>query len=291
MTNHVLTVPEKLMHSTVRIECTRADGQESTGTGFFFKFLDDGKIHVPAIVTNKHVVREFVSGAFHLTRKNADGTPAVGTHLRVEFGGSLWIEHPDEAVDLAVFPCAPILNQAAQKGLAFFYTTLDPSLIPDKIGIDDLVGLDNIIMVGYPNGLWDSVNNLPILRAGTTATHPKYDYEGKPYFLIDCACFPGSSGSPVFIYNPSGWSDRRGNVHVGQGRLLFLGVLFAGPQHIVEGPVGMVEVPELVRVARAVSAIPNNLGFVVKSAKLLDFESILRDRRKIGQQPVAAERD
>lgn len=147
-----------------------------------------------------------------------------------------------------MFPCAPILNQAAQKGLAFFYTALDPSLIPDKAGIDALVGLDDIIMVGYPNGLWDSVNNLPILRAGTTATHPKYGYEGKAYFLIDCACFPGSSGSPVFIYNPSGWGDRLGNVHVGQGRLLFLAVLCAGPQHIVEGSVGIVEVPELVSV-------------------------------------------
>ena len=68
-------------------------------------------------------------------------------------------------------------------------------------------------------------------------------------------------------------------MHVGQERLLFLGILFAGPQHIAEGVVGTIEVPELARVARAISAIPNNLGFVIKSAKFLDFEGILRERR------------
>lgn len=277
----MLTVPEQLMHATVRIECASADGQRSTGTGFFFKFLDDGKVHVPVIVTNKHVIRNSQVGAFHLTKRKPDGTPAVGDHLRIEFQGfqSLWIEHPEEAVDLAVFPCASILTQAAERNVAFFYVSLDPSLIPDTGGIENLVGFDDILMVGYPNGLWDSANNLPILRAGKTATHPKYDYEGKPYFLIDCACFPGSSGSPVFVYNRSGWSDRLGNVNIGQERLLFLGVLFAGPQHIAEGAVGTVEIPELARVARAVSAIPNNLGFVVKSSKLMAFEEILRQRR------------
>lgn len=251
---------------------------QSTGTGFFFKFLDDGKTHVPVIVTNKHVIRDSITGAFHMTKRNADGTAAVGSHLRIELGGfkSLWIEHPDDAVDLAVFPCASLLNQAAESNLSFFYITLEPSLIPDRTKVENLIGFDDIVMVGYPNGLWDSVNNLPILRAGKTATHPKYDYEGKPYFLIDCACFPGSSGSPVFVYDRSGWSDRHGNVNIGQERLLFLGVLFAGPQHIAVGEVGTIEIPELARVAQAISSIPNNLGFVIKSEKLLDFEPILR---------------
>jgi hypothetical protein len=274
----MLTIPEQLMHSTVRIECTNVDGGKSTGTGFFFNFLDDGKAHVPAIVTNKHVVRDSVESALHLTRKNADGTPAVGNHRRLEFGGPVWIEHPDPAVDLAVFPCASIFNQAAQKNLTFFYVALTPKLIPDHPTIDNLVGLDDIIMVGYPNALWDSVNNLPLMRAGITATHPKYDFEGEPCFLIDCACFPGSSGSPVFLYNRSSYSDRSG-LHVGQDRLLFLGVLFAGPQHVAHGEIGTVEVPELAHALRAISAIPNNLGFVVKSAKILDFEPILRQRR------------
>ncbi len=55
-------------------------------------------------------------------------------------------------------------------------------------------------MVGYPVGLWDSVNNMPILRRGSTATLLDWTYEGRQEFVIDAACFPGSSGSPVFKY-------------------------------------------------------------------------------------------
>jgi hypothetical protein len=26
-------------------------------------------------------------------------------------------------------------------------------------------------MIGYPNGIWDAKNNLPVIRKGITATH------------------------------------------------------------------------------------------------------------------------
>jgi len=57
-------------------------------------------------------------------------------------------------------------------------------------------------MIGYPNGLWDHVNNLPLIRRGITASHPGVDYQiegqnGPGVTVIDMACFPDSSGSPV----------------------------------------------------------------------------------------------
>ena len=58
-----------------------------------------------------------------------------------------------------------------------------------------LTALEDVVIVGYPDNIWDSVNNL-----GVTATHPKIDYEGRSEFLI-AAIYPGSSGSPVFLYN------------------------------------------------------------------------------------------
>ena len=54
-------------------------------------------------------------------------------------------------------------------------------------------------MIGYPIGLIDEYNNKPIVRKGITATTYNIDYNGKKEFLIDIACFPGSSGSPIFI--------------------------------------------------------------------------------------------
>lgn len=37
-------------------------------------------------------------------------------------------------------------------------------------------------------------------RRGITATNINFDYNGKKEFVIDAACFPGSSGFPVFIW-------------------------------------------------------------------------------------------
>jgi hypothetical protein len=275
-----LTTAEQLMHATVRIECTSDNGAKSFGTGFFYRFLDDGKTHVPAIVTNKHVVCEARQGVFWLTCKGVDNTPQVGTHHRLEIDSfsSLWIPHPDPEVDLAVLPVGAIMNAAGNNGFSYFYVTLDKNILPSKEAIDSFQGCDEILMVGYPNALWDSVNNLPIFRAGVTATHPKYSYEGRPLFLIDCACFPGSSGSPVFIYDRNGWRDRSQNLTF-EERVLLLGVLYAGPAHIVHGEVQRIEIPELAEKAVSVLRIPNNLGFVIKAEKLNDFEAILNARR------------
>src|SRR5439155_8993915 len=79
---------------------------------------------------------------------------------------------------------------------------LGPRFIPDDLTAFDAV--EDIVMVGYPSGLWDSTNNYPLVRRGITASHPGIDFEGKPQIAIDMACFEGSSGSPVLLpYDPS----------------------------------------------------------------------------------------
>jgi len=61
--------------------------------------------------------------------------------------------------------------------------------------------------------------------------------------MIDAACFPGSSGSPVFLYNTGGWATRSGtSLWVGI-RIKLLGLLYAGPVHTIEGEIIIVNVP------------------------------------------------
>jgi hypothetical protein len=133
--------------------------------------------------------------------------------------------------------------------------------------------MEEIIMIGYPNGIWDAKHNLPVIRRGITATHPKLPYNGKPEFLIDAACFPGSSGSPVFLANLGSFVGAHGDLCPGN-RIALLGTLYAGPQHTATGEVVVVDVPTDTR-AVAISSIPNNLGLVIHASKLLDFEAIL----------------
>jgi V8-like Glu-specific endopeptidase len=274
-----LSIAEQLMHTTVRLECTLANGQLSTGTGFFFTFPLDGGKNIPLIVTNKHVIEGSVLGTFVLTKRASNGEPLVGQYEQVKVSNfeSLWIKHPDPNVDLAVFPLGPLLEQTQRSGLNFFFIPLADGIIPTQTQLDNLNAIEDITMIGYPNGIWDIRNNMPIVRRGITATNPKYDYNGLPIFIIDCACFPGSSGSPVLIFNQGGYTDAKGNTHLGGGRLLLLGVLFAGPQHVAEGEVKTIEVP-LQHVSISLAKIPNNLGFVVKAQKIVDFKAQLIGR-------------
>lgn len=272
-----LTISEQLTHSTVRIECLLSDGTTGTGTGFFFRCLEDGDSHVPAIVTNKHVVANSREGRFHLTIRGADNGPIIGQHLHISLDNfeQRWVHHPDPDVDMCVMPINPLLREADAAGHRFFYITLDKSLIPTHEELEDLGALEDVIMIGYPNGIWDPANNMPIIRRGATATHPNLNYEGRREFMIDAACFPGSSGSPVFLYNNGSWANRAGGMIMGGIRVKLLGLLYAGPQHTASGEVRIVNVPTQQR-AIAISTIPNNLGLVIKASRLLEMDDVLR---------------
>lgn len=271
-----LAISEQLAYSTARVESTDAQGKIATGTAFFFRCLDTGQSHVPVLVTNKHVVEGGVRGRFHLTLRDDAGALRPASHVPLELDrfAHRWIPHPDSDVDLAVMPIAPLLKECRTQGLEFFFLSLDAMLLPSADELADLGALEDVVMIGYPDGIWDSVNNMPIFRRGITATHPNLNYNGNQEFMIDIACFPGSSGSPVFLYNGGGYSTRSGNVVLGTTRVKLLGVLYAGFQHSVTGEVQVVDIPTSQR-AHSVSNIPNNLGLVIKSERLREFDAVL----------------
>lgn len=267
-----LSHAERLAHSTVRIECDLPGGI-GTGTGFFYSLDRNGDRCVPVIVTNKHVVANASRGRFLLTLRGTDGLPNVGQCKAYELDQfeQRWLPHPDPLVDLCVMPMAPLLQAADKSNTQFFFAPLDKSLIPSADEIDDMVGLESITMIGYPNGLWDSVNNLPIFRRGMLATDYKRDWNGKKEFLIDAACFPGSSGSPVMLVDGSGYQTKKRTVTGITSRVKLLGILYAGPQHTVEGEIRVVLVPTQQK-AISLAGIPNNLGIIIKAEQLLAFE-------------------
>jgi V8-like Glu-specific endopeptidase len=272
-----LSASELLTHSTVRIECELQNKDTSTGTGFFYH-VKNGDSLIPVIITNKHVVEGSIHGKLHLNIANSTGEILIGQHKSFTFDDfqQYWIFHPDDDVDLCVMPIAPLINQVNTQQQQACYTSLDNRLIPSEQEVSELTAMEEIVMIGYPNGIWDSVNNAPILRRGVTATHPKLDYNGKSEFMIDAACFPGSSGSPVFLFNIGAYQVKSGIPNIGT-RIKLLGVLYAGPQHTATGNLEIVNVPTQQRVV-AFSRIPNNLGCVIKAKKILDFEPILKTR-------------
>lgn len=266
------SITEQLQYSTVRIECEHIDGSKGTGTGYFFKFKEstEDSSYVPVVITNKHVIEGAKRGIFILTKMDQQGNPLDTEHFKLEIENfeSYWRKHPDSEVDLCAMPLAPILNMTEFKGESFFIIYLDKSLIPSNAQLEELSALEEIVMVGYPNGIWDSTNNKPIFRKGVTATHPFFDYNGEKEFMIDAACFPGSSGSPVFLLNEGGYRDKKGNMYIGATRLYLLGTLYAGPQHTATGEIEIINIP-ISQKPIAISRIPNNLGLVIKSSRIL----------------------
>lgn len=267
-----LSPSEQLTHSTVRIESVLPDGNVATGTGFFFQFLRNGEQHVPGIVTNKHVVENATEGRFFMTLADEEGNPQYGSKhsFTIENFQQSWIKHPDPNIDLCAMPIAPLLNLANEQDKRMFFISLNEDLIPSDKELGELNSMEEIIMIGYPNGIWDAANNMPIVRKGITATHPKFNYNGSHEFMIDAACFPGSSGSPVFLYNFGSYTTKQGGTVIGS-RIKLLGILYAGPQHTATGELEVVEVPTKNKPI-SVSRIPNNLGNVIKSKKVLELE-------------------
>ena len=54
-------------------------------------------------------------------------------------------------------PIAPFLTEANKSGTSLFYFHFDKSLIPTKEQMEELFALEDVLMIGYPNGIWDEV--------------------------------------------------------------------------------------------------------------------------------------
>jgi hypothetical protein len=273
------SVPEQLTFSTVRLQAISMNDEVSglgTATAFFFRFSSPEGLHFPVLVTNRHVVEGYSRFKVAFTPASANRTPDITnpfflTHVR-EGEDFDWLFHPDKEVDLAILPIAPLLEAQRESGRPIYHTTLSIDNLPISAQLSQLDAVEDILMVGYPNGIYDTKHNRPFVRRGITATHPAIRYEGRPEFLIDAACFPGSSGSPVVIWNPSGWTDKDGNTSFSR-RFIFLGVLRGGHRHTTQ----LAEIGDLIP-SPSKMAIPNNLGLVLRSELLLDFIPLLPKR-------------
>ena len=264
-----MSLSEKLTYSTVLIQCTYTDGSNGSGTGFIINICKKENTCIPVIITNNHVVENSIRTAFQFCMANDKGEPIDTEAQKIIYDGNEWKHHPDPTVDLRCLPIAGVLKQLDNVGKKVFYIPLELDLIPDETKLNELSALEEIVMVGYPIGLSDNYNHKPIIRKGSTATHPRNDYQGKKEILIDMPCYPGSSGSPVFILNEGSYTAPQG-VCIGS-RILFLGILYGGPEFTKTGTIIFNVSP---REPRVLTTIPINLGIMIKAQRILEFENL-----------------
>jgi V8-like Glu-specific endopeptidase len=277
-----LSIFEKIALATIRIECVLSDGAISTGTGFFMKFYEhDNGNFVPAIVTNKHVIEGSVRGKIFFTlSERMKSYPAYGFTYKYEITEfeNAWRMHPNDDIDLCAMPIEIFVSDMQRQGIIPFIQFLDLSLLPSDDDIESMIGSEKVTMIGYPNGLWDSKNNQPIFRSGIVASHYKFDWNEKSEFVIDAACVPGSSGSPVLLIDIGQVNSKKG-LNIGSSRIKFLGILYAGPMMAADGTIEIQTIPTTNQI-KTRTKIPINLGYVIKSSNLLIFNEIFKNELK-----------
>jgi hypothetical protein len=131
-----------------------------------------------------------------------------------------------------------VVNAMTANGFPPFYRAFMPEQLATRETVNSLDAIEQVTMIGYPNGLFDQSSMLPIARRGQTATPIFNDYNNLPAFLIDASVFPGSSGSPVVLYDRGSFTTRDGSTHFGT-RLALLGVIAAVHRRRVNGVVQM----------------------------------------------------
>lgn len=280
-----VNIAEQLMYCTARIVGKIPNSKDfKTGTGFFFNFLAEGGEQIPVLVTNKHVIEDTDGLQFLVHTSSTKDSKQPDANFAIQSVASDWIPHPNPKIDLCAVLVGPVMN--AMQPLTPFFRALDPQLIKSDAQLRDLNAVEDVLMVGYPNGLWDSVNNFPLIRRGITASHPAIDFDvnGVPTTVVDVASFPGSSGSPVFVYNNGTIPDKQGHMALG-ARIIFLGILFSGPTYQPDGSIVIKNIPT-VNVAVPQVNMMMNLGYIIKAREIAELGKTIFAKYSV-KPPVA----
>jgi len=268
---------EQLLYNTIRIEAKLSNGEIATGSAFFFNVtLDDGNT-ISLVATNKHVLEDAEQLNFHLS-KLIDGRPADSEIIQCNFpcnrdnpdGPLYWVDHPNDDVDLCVAFSGILHMSEKEFDTKFAIIYAQEEIIANQEYLDNLKAINDVIMIGYPIGLYDETNNKPIARKGITATHPRHRFEGRKEFLIDVPAIGGSSGSPVYLHE-QGLSLDGTKLSIAVTNKL-LGILYGG----YDAEEGTIKVtpssnPDYV--------VPMDIGVgaVVSSVRLLEMKNVVQE--------------
>jgi len=254
-----MRIEDKLHGVTTPVEVTFSGDRGSLGSGFFFFDLvpkaDEGpqwrKLRGQYLVTNKHVVlpSEYggTSALDHIQelrfffRKAGEGGQSMEKVSRVLDRNELIdrvMLHQNPEVDICLVDIGKLVTDEIQQaasdaltepiGLGYLYHGIVDSDFPGASPISVHAG-DDVLVVGYPRGLYDEANVFPIVKRGTIATRWRAHFMGMPYFLIDTQLYKGSSGSLV-ITKPQDHAVKDGKLMTTEDpQYCFLGIYSAEP--------------------------------------------------------------
>ena len=184
-----------LIGATVELEQPIGSGLRMVGTGFLVS--DPGPDGSPRVVlvTANHVFAKMkgdkATVGFRVQQPDGSWRYAPEKLAIRSDGRELWTHHAVRDV-AAIRIVAPAAFAKAAIPLAW-------------LGGDDAMTRyalepgDEMMTLGFPQGLSANAAGFPILRAGKLASYPLGPSNAFPTFLLDFHVFPGNSGGPVFL--------------------------------------------------------------------------------------------
>jgi len=184
-----------LMSATVQLEQPLPDGSRTVATGFLISDpTPDGQPRV-VLVTADHVFKrmpgEKATVGFRV--HNADGSWKYAPEkitIRAD-GKPLWRHHGARDVAAITITAPPEFAKAA---IPLSWLATDETFAKYQLGPGD-----EMMALGFPQGLSSNAAGFPILRAGRVASYPLGPSDAFPTFLLDFRVFPGNSGGPVYL--------------------------------------------------------------------------------------------
>lgn len=208
---------------TVLLWTERPDGQfEDTGTGFFYR---NGPSRF--LVTARHVLYNERTGfrprkvRFRVKTNAENLAESKDLELPLWQGDSPLFRWGEDPIDLAAVPVPePLLEGAYVHDFVADFAPPEDVVIP--LGAD-------LLLVGFPKGLYDEANNLPLARRGSLASVYRAHFNRRPLFKIDAHVGSEMSGSPVLLTPTAIIAGRKDRFELRSGLVsFFLGVHVQG---------------------------------------------------------------
>ncbi|MBA3811226.1 MAG: serine protease, partial [Caulobacteraceae bacterium] len=179
-----------LMSATVQLEQPLGDGTRTVGAGFLI--LDptpDGKPRV-VLVTANHLLKRMPGDKATIGYRvqQADGSWRYAPQpLAIRDGGrELWTHHGARDVAAITVTAPPAFARVA---IPLGWLAGDATFDQYRLGPGD-----EMMALGFPEGLSANGAGFPILRSGRVASYPLGPSTAFPTFLLDFRVFPGNSG-------------------------------------------------------------------------------------------------
>ena len=184
-----------LISATVQLEQPIGDGLRTVGTGFLISDpAPDGTPRV-VLVTANHVFERMpgdkATVGFRVEAPDGSWRYAPQKIAIRKGGRELWTHHASRDVACIAIQAPPAFAKAA---IPLNWLAGDDAFNTYQLGPGD-----EMMALGFPQGLSANSAGFPILRSGRVASYPLGPSSAFPTFLLDFHVFPGNSGGPVYL--------------------------------------------------------------------------------------------